>query len=167
MVDYVIRRDYIPGAQTIMSQEDGMALKDKKVDRAAKVDEALVKEIRGRLQGGKLACAAAFNVAEERGLSRLEVGRTADVVSIHLTLCQLGLFGYPDKAKFWQSNPVQDPASTAGLDEAILATRDRNNVISCSSLMAIAGRFSLSFVQVGFEADRLGVKVKHCQLGSF
>jgi len=144
-----------------------MALKDKKVDSTAGVDEDLAKTIRGRLQGGRLACAGAFQLAEERGIPRLEVGRTVDVLSVHLTHCQLGLFGYPDKKKFWETNAVRDSPTPAGLDEAILATRDRSNVISCAALMAIAERFGLDKVQAGYAADRLGVRIKHCQLGAF
>ncbi len=166
-VDCVIRRGYIPGAYPILSKEDDMALKDKKLDPKARVDEDLAKMIRGRLEGGKLACAAAFDLADERGLPRLDIGRTADVLAVHLTRCQLGLFGYPDKKKFWETNAVRDSPLPTGPDEAILATRDRQNVISCASLMAIAERFGLSLIQVGFQADRLGVQVKGCQLGAF
>jgi hypothetical protein len=144
-----------------------MALKDKTVDPTARVDEDLAEMIRGRLQGGKLACSTAFDLAEERGIPRLEVGRTADFLSVHLTRCQLGLFGYPDKTKFWETNEIRDSPRPAGLDEAILATRDKHNVISCAALMAIAERFGLDKVQAGYAADRLGVRVKHCQLGAF
>ena len=144
-----------------------MALKDKKVAPTARVDEDLAKTIRGRLHDGKLACSTAFDLAEERGIPRLEVGRTADFLSVHLTRCQLGLFGYPDKKKFWETNEVPDSPPPAGLDEAILATRDKSNVIYCAALMAVAERFGLSKVQAGFAADRLGVRIEHCQLGAF
>jgi hypothetical protein len=144
-----------------------MALKDKKIDASLKADPGLVEAIRGRLEGGQLACAAAFAVAEEQGVPRLAVGRAADVAGIHLTHCQLGLFGYPDHARFWETNKVSDVAKPAGLDEAILASRDKSGVLSCAALMAVADRFGRPKILAGYWADQLGTRVKHCQLGAF
>jgi hypothetical protein len=144
-----------------------MALKDKKIDVTLKADPVLVKAIRARLDGGQLACVAAFAIAEEQEVPRLAVGRAADIAGIHLTRCQLGLFGYPDHARFWETNKVADSAKPAGLDEAILASRDKNGIIPCAALMAVAERFGLPKILAGYWADQLGTRVKHCQLGAF
>jgi len=144
-----------------------MALKDKKVDPALTADPVLVKAIRARLDGGQLACIAAFAIAEEQEVPRLAVGQAADVAKIHLTRCQLGLFGYPNHAPFWEAKKVSDVAKPTGLDEAILASRDKSGVISCAALMAVAERFGLPKILAGYWADQLGTRVKHCQLGAF
>jgi len=144
-----------------------MALKDKKIDATLKADPVLVKAIRARLDGGQLACTAAFAIAEEQEVPRLAVGQAADVAKIHLTRCQLGLFGYPDHARFWETNKVSDTGKPPGLDEAILASRDKNGIIPCVALMAVAERFGLPKIMAGHWADQLGTRVKHCQLGAF
>jgi hypothetical protein len=144
-----------------------MALKDKKIDASLKADPVLAEAIRGRLEGGQLPCATAFAIAEEKGVPRLAVGRAADVEQIHLTRCQLGLFGYPNHAPFWETNKVSDAVKPAALDEAILASRDKSGVISCAALMAVADRFGLPKILAGYWADQLGTRVKHCQLGAF
>jgi len=144
-----------------------MALKDKKVSGSAQVDKDLAGAIRRRLQNNFLPCVSAFEVAEELGLPRTEIGRAADALRIHLTQCQLGLFGYPGKSKFWETTPAAEQIRHGALEEAVLATRDRSNVISCAALLAIAERFGLAPTQAGFAADRLGIRIKHCQLGAF
>lgn len=144
-----------------------MALKDKKIDASLKADPRLAEAIRARLDGGRLACAEAFAIAEEQGVPRLAVGRAADADRIPLTRCQLGLFGYPEHARFWETNKVSDVAKPDGLDEAILASRDKSGIISCAALMAVAERFSLPKIAAGYWADQLGARVKHCQLGAF
>jgi hypothetical protein len=77
------------------------------------------------------------------------------------------LFGYPNHAPFWETNKVSDVAKPAGLDEAILASRDKSGIIPCAALMAVADRFGLPKIMAGYWADQLGTRVKHCQLGAF
>ena len=144
-----------------------MALKDKKLNGAEKVEEGLAAAVRGRLKNGLLPCAEAFNLAEELSLPRAEVGRAADVLEVHLTTCQLGLFGYPGKSKYWETTARTEQIVHGALEEAVLATRDKTNIISCEALLAIAQRFGLPPWQAGFAADRLGVRIKRCQLGAF
>lgn len=144
-----------------------MALKDKKTGGTITVDEGLADAVRGRLQNRLLPCAAAFDIAEELALPRAEVGRAADALLIRLTHCQLGLFGYPGKDKFWKTADVPEPPQHGALEEAILGTRDKSNVISCAALLSIAERFGLHKTQAGYAADRLGVRIKQCQLGAF
>jgi hypothetical protein len=41
---------------------------------------------------GRIACAAAFRLAEELGLSRLNLGEFLDELKIKIIQCQLGCF---------------------------------------------------------------------------
>jgi hypothetical protein len=41
---------------------------------------------------GKIACAAAFRLAEELGLSRKDLGELLNELKIKITHCQLGCF---------------------------------------------------------------------------
>jgi hypothetical protein len=53
-------------------------------------------EVRARIKAaapeGRIACAAAFRLAEELGLSRLNLGEFLDELKIKIIQCQLGCF---------------------------------------------------------------------------
>jgi hypothetical protein len=52
----------------------------------------LVKILERRAPEGRLACATAFRIAEEAGLSRKELGRLLNSLKIKVCRCQLGCF---------------------------------------------------------------------------
>lgn len=62
------------------------------VKAAAKWDPSLEKDIREALQNGRLACAAAWDLARRHDLSRLEVGNVCEALGIKVRPCQLGAF---------------------------------------------------------------------------
>lgn len=144
-----------------------MALSKKKVDPEAKVGAELAEAIRGFTDEGTLTCAAAFEIAENLGIPRLNVGQAADALRIPLSRCQLGLFGYPGPAKIWESAAYMEPSVPSHVVEAIQATQTKEGIISCAALMAIADRFGILRAVAGRAADRAGVRVKGCQLGAF
>ena len=53
-------------------------------------------DVRARIKeaapGGKIACQAAFRLAEELGLSRHELGELLDELKVKIIQCQLGCF---------------------------------------------------------------------------
>lgn len=55
-------------------------------------DEAMEREMRVVLVGGKLPCAAAFGVAKKLGVSTREIGDAANRLNIKIAKCQLGCF---------------------------------------------------------------------------
>lgn len=143
----------------------GFSKKNVKPDR--ETDENLSRTIRRWVSDGTLTCAAAFKVAEELGVPRLIVGRGADALRIPLSRCQLGLFGYPEASKIWESAGYQEPVIPPQLMDVIVATQDKSGRISCEALMAIADRFGILRAVAGRAAERAGVRVKPCQLGAF
>jgi hypothetical protein len=144
-----------------------VALEDKPVEADVPLDGRVAAAVTSRLEGGRLACAAACEAAIELGVPPLEVGRTADRMQVRLTACQLGLFGYPGHAKAWEAAGAADPAPPDGLTEALLVARSDRGEISCARLWCEAERFSVPRVQAGWLADRLGIKVRDCHLGTF
>jgi len=56
-------------------------------------DEKLASELARRARDGRLPCAAAFAIAEELGVPRLQVGQAADELGVKIVDCQLGCFG--------------------------------------------------------------------------
>ena len=49
-------------------------------------------KIRKVSKEGKVTCAQAEKIAEESGLSRLQVGKLIDELELKITACQLGCF---------------------------------------------------------------------------
>jgi hypothetical protein len=54
--------------------------------------EEIKNKIRTKALEGKIACAAAFRLAEELGISRQELGSLLNDMKIKITQCQLGCF---------------------------------------------------------------------------
>ena len=54
--------------------------------------EDIKARIKAAAPEGKLACAAAFRLAEELGISRQELGEMFNELKIKITHCQLGCF---------------------------------------------------------------------------
>jgi len=144
-----------------------MALNDKKFDPDFQPDEKTAAALRGSLKDGFLTCAAAFAAAQKAGLDPAEVGRTADALAIHLSECQLGLFGFPGHDKGWAKTGTAGQAVPPGLEDAMLQAFEASREISCAELWRIAGRFAASRMLTGYLADKLGFKIRACQLGAF
>jgi len=144
-----------------------MALADKKVDPDAKVDTTIAATIARRLEGGMLPCAAACALATELGCAPAVVGATADALRISLTECQVGLFGYPGHAKGWDAAGVAALPASAALEAALLAARNDRGELTCLAVWKAAERAGSSRMQAGYVAERLGIKIRDCQLGAF
>ena len=144
-----------------------MALGEKTIDPDTPVDERIADAIRARLEDGRLPCGAAHAAAEALGVAPIEVGRTTDQLRIRLTSCRLGLFGYPGHAKGWKAAGVDSQPVPEGLEGALLAARNERDEVSCERLWREAERFSVPWIQVGYVADRLGLKIRECRLGAF
>ena len=56
------------------------------------VPETLGSAIRGRLSGGRLSCEAAWGIAADLGVRKLEVANAAETLKIRIKPCQLGAF---------------------------------------------------------------------------
>ncbi len=62
------------------------------VESGMDVSEELEARIRGALEGGRLPCAAAWQIASEFKLKRLDLGNAAQTLEILISPCQLGFF---------------------------------------------------------------------------
>lgn len=62
------------------------------VQPAPEVPTELAEALRSRLQEGRLPCAAAWAVARQFGLSKLEAASAAEALGIRISHCQLGCF---------------------------------------------------------------------------
>lgn len=66
--------------------------KGRLVEPGMDVSENLEARIRGALDGGRLPCAAAWDIATEVKLKRLDLGNAAETLGIRISPCQLGFF---------------------------------------------------------------------------
>jgi hypothetical protein len=144
-----------------------MARKDKghyakKHPSDRKIDQKVAEAVQGRISEGKISCAAAFKIANDHGVSPLQVGFTIDVLEIPLTKCQLGLFGYNPRKGFVK--PADSVSS--GLEDAIRQALV-NDRLSCAAAWEIAERLGMGKMDVTAACEALRVKIASCQLGSF
>jgi hypothetical protein len=145
-----------------------MALKDKAVPPDLKPDAALASKIRLVLEAdGTVSCAAAIRLAEKENVPTESIGRTLDCLPVHISLCQIGTFGYPGHAKGWAvsgsaSQPVPD-----GLNKALQDAGGEEKRITCPEIWKIAAQFGISRMLAGYLADAAGLKIGGCQLGAF
>jgi hypothetical protein len=70
----------------------GYGAEKKKVAPAAEVPPALRQAIESSIVNGRLGCAAAWKIAKELQLKRMEVSSACEAMKIKLSTCQLGAF---------------------------------------------------------------------------
>ena len=141
-----------------------MALKDKRMEAGAAVDPRAAAAIASRLEDGRLPCAAAWDAADHLGVQPLTIGRTADRLQVRLSACQLGFFG---PARNGDDTGAAEPAVPEAFTEALLATQREGREMSCARLWREADRFGVPRRVAGGITDRLGIKVRACDLGAF
>jgi len=62
------------------------------ITAAPEVSAELEREIRAALVDGRMPCRAAWEIAERRGLGRIEVAEACEALLIKIKPCQLGAF---------------------------------------------------------------------------
>jgi len=122
----------------------------------------VVELLKERAADGEASCAVAHQIAEEVGLAPAEVGRNIDLLEIKIVKCQLGLFGYrPENRKVKPADEIEP-----GLEEAIKAGL-KDGSLFCSEAWAIADRMGLTKMAVSSACEKLGLRIRRCQLGAF
>lgn len=126
------------------------------------VDASIAAALEQKADGGRVTCAAAYDIAGTLKVAPSEVGKTIDLLEYRITECQLGLFGYEPHGK------VVEPAET--VSDEVRAELERfagSAEISCASAWEIADRLGLQRMAVSAACELLGIKIRRCQLGAF
>ncbi len=126
------------------------------------VDPLIEEALSERASRGELACAVAFEMAKELGLSPDAIGQAADLLELRLVKCQLGLFGYRPKRSIVK--PAESVPSE--LERALLASLV-NDRLPCKTAWEIAKQLGIHKMKVSAACDAMGIKIKPCQLGAF
>jgi hypothetical protein len=144
-----------------------VALKDKKLPSDFIVDKKLMEAIRSQSKDNAISCASVFAVAKKNSVNPLLIGQTADVLQVHLSHCQLGLFGFPGHAKGWNSAKVAEIPAPEGLEAAIRSALGPAGELTCGAAWELADLFHISRMLVGYVTDKLNIRLHQCQLGAF
>ena len=125
-------------------------------------DAVIEKALRDRCRNKELACAVAFDIAKELKVSPEDVGKTADLINYRLVKCQLGLFGYTPEKKIVRAAETVDGKLKRAIQDSL-----ENDRLPCAAAWNIADRLQLRKMAVSNACEKLGIKIKPCQLGAF
>ena len=129
------------------------------------LDERIATAVKSKADGGQLACRVAEQLAAELGVPMAEIGRTADLLEIRIGGCQLGLFGHTPEEK--GVKPADEVSHSL---EIIIRSRlvgGPKGPIPCAAAWDIAALQGISRLKVSAACEKLGIKIKPCQLGAF
>ncbi len=127
-----------------------------------KANPAVAEAVNQRAKGGEIACAIAFDIAKELGVTPDEVGLAVDLAEIRIVKCQLRLYGYQSgKSSLTPADSVS-PDLEEAIRDALIEGR-----LTCEASWEIAERFGMAKMGVSSACEALKVKISSCQLGAF
>lgn len=112
--------------------------------------------------GDTIPCAAALSIASRLSKSPAEIGAAMNMLSIKISKCQLGLFGYGEKKKIIKVIGHVSPQIAKILQEAV-----QDNRIACKMLFEIAQTHNMPLFEIACACETMGIKIVQCQLGAF
>ena len=134
----------------------------KKHSDERKVDPAIAKAIEEKASDKKITCAAAFKIADVSGTTAEEIGFTLDMLEIRIIRCQMGIFGYePEKKAVKPMENVPDELADSIRDKLV------DGKLYCVSAWEVAKKLNIPKMHVSSACEKLGIKIKFCQLGAF
>ena len=151
---------YKQGTKINMTHEHQGHYAQKHPDR--NIAPRIAEKIKSLADEGRLTCAMAHRAAEESGVAPSEIGIQADLLELRISQCQMGLFGYGKGKK------KIDPAIE--VDQILWERLEKENQdgrISCARCWEIAREFKMKKLDIGSACEKLGLRVKPCQLGAF
>ena len=141
-----------------MSDRDNFS--EKHPDR--EIVPAISEKLRAIATDGMLTCSSAHRVAKELGVSPVDIGVQADLLELRIARCQLGLFGYEPGRK------NLDPAIEVPQDLwNEIENKSKNGRLSCKTCWEMAASFKMKRLDMGSACEKLGIRIKPCQLGAF
>ncbi|WP_022668760.1 hypothetical protein [Desulfospira joergensenii] len=111
---------------------------------------------------GSLTCADAHRAAGDLAVSPAEIGIQTDLMELRISQCQMGLFGHGKDHKKIDPSIEVDEALWSRLEKT-----GKNGRISCAECWEIALEFKMKKLDIGSACEKLGLRVKPCQLGAF
>jgi len=135
----------------------------KKHGPAAAARAGVMEAVNARSEAGQLSCESAFLIADELGATPTEVGLAIDRSEIKLVRCQLGLFGYVEgKRLIVRAAKSVSPELEDALRKGLV-----NGKLPCANAWAIARQFELPRMSITAACEKIGLRIRPCQLGAF
>ncbi len=133
-------------------------MNQEKDPKQTKIELLLLEQAKNK----ELPCAVAFDIADKMLISPAEIGAWADRLKIRLVKCQLGLFGYQPEKKIIK--PLDEVGAELGAEitKALIGGR-----LPCASAWKIAEKQKIGKMEVSAACEKMGIKIKPCQLGAF
>lgn len=125
-------------------------------------DEQIRAAVREKSAKGTLRCADAFHIAQELQVAPHRVGNAANELEVHLSRCQLGLFGYGEPKSVVEPAEEVPSELEQAIREGLILGR-----LPCPVAWAIAARFGMPKLHVSNAVEKLGLRISGCQLGAF
>lgn len=126
------------------------------------VDPAIRSQLETVAEEGKVTCSAAHRIATSLGKTPAEVGVQVDLLEYRLTECCLGLFGHgPTRKKLDHGITVADEL------EDVLKKMAPEGRMTCLQCWETARKFKMKRMEISSACEKLGIKIKPCQLGAF
>jgi hypothetical protein len=125
-------------------------------------NEKLIEAIKGRSIDEKIACSSVFSIIGGLGVGPADAGRALDLMEISIIKCQLGLFGYTPEKKV-----VKPAESVSEAMSGEITLRLVEGRLSCTAAWEIAAKLNVPKMDVAAACEKLGIKIKPCQLGAF
>jgi len=131
-----------------------------------RMHETITEALLDRAVNGHISCANAHDLAEQLGLSPLEVARAVNKAHLRFYRCQLGLFGYGPKPEGKHKIVLKAARVPEEIEVAIMA-RSTEGWISCKAAWEVATQFEYPRLGIANILEAMGLKLKKCQLGCF
>jgi len=144
-----------------MTREQGPKFSEKH-GTDTQIDPTVKQKIEDNAKNNEIACAVAFQLADELKTTPSDIGKGIDLLEIRLVKCQLGLFGYSPGKKAVKPKAPQSQDMEEAIRKALVEEK-----ISCRAAWDIAQQFNVPKMAVSAACESLNLKIKPCQLGAF
>jgi len=128
----------------------------------AEVVHQLEQAVKANVKDGCVKCLAGWEIANNAGVSRLDVGAMIDKLGIRVTECQLGCFKV---SKTPYTGSITEPLN----EEAIscIKSHDEAGELTCKIMHDLAHNLNVKPLSIANAANTVGCKIQKCQLGCF
>lgn len=127
-----------------------------------RINEVVAEKIKAMANNEGITCSSAHQISKVLSLPPAEIGIQIDLLEFRITECQLGLFGYGNGGKKINPEITISPALGDRLEKAAVDGR-----LSCLSCWDIASDLKMKRIDMGSSCEKVNIRIKPCQLGSF
>ncbi|OGR27680.1 MAG: hypothetical protein A2277_06590 [Desulfobacterales bacterium RIFOXYA12_FULL_46_15] len=130
--------------------------------KAHRINEVVADKIKAIADNESITCSSAHQISKAVSLSPAEIGIQIDLLEFRITECQLGLFGYCNGGKKINPEIKITPDLGDRLEKSAVDGR-----LSCLSCWDIATDLKMKRIDMGSSCEKMNIRIKPCQLGSF